>query len=85
VIPEHQGQGHAKAATRLALADAGSNGSHRFVHAFPTPGNVASNAICRALGFELLGVVDFEYPKGVVAPSNDWRFDLGTLTGPILT
>ena len=48
----------------------------RAVHAFPTPGNHASNAVCRKLGFEFVGEVEFEYPKGVFSPCNDWRYDL---------
>ena len=49
---------------------------HRYVYAYPTPDNAGSNGICRKLGFELTGVEDFEYPKGVVSPHNIWRLDL---------
>ena len=37
---------------------------------------VASNALCRALGFACLGEVDVEYPKGSIMRGNDWRLDL---------
>ena len=76
VIPEFQGRGIAGAATRLALDAARSENKHRWVHAFPSVDNAASNAICRKLGFELLGAVDFEYPPGHPLRCNDWRFDL---------
>lgn len=76
VIPEYQGRGIAAAATRLALDAAGAEGKHRWVHAYPSVDNAASNAICRKLGFELLGAFDFEYPPGNPLRCNDWRFDL---------
>jgi RimJ/RimL family protein N-acetyltransferase len=46
------------------------------VHAFPSPDNGASNAICRKAGFTLLGEVEFEFPKGRFVPCNDWYFEL---------
>jgi len=39
--------------------------------------NAQSNALCRALGFELLGEVEVDYPKGHLMRSNDWRLDVG--------
>ena len=76
VIPAFQGRGIASAASALALAAARDDGKHRFVHAFPSVENPASNAICRRLGFELLGARDFEYPPGDPMRCNDWRLDL---------
>jgi RimJ/RimL family protein N-acetyltransferase len=76
VLPGFQGRGVASEATRLALEAARASDGPRSVHAFPPPDNGASNAVCRNTGFELLGEVEFEYPKGVFSPSNDWRFDL---------
>jgi RimJ/RimL family protein N-acetyltransferase len=76
VLPAHQGRGAAGEATRLALEAARRSEGPRTVHAFPGPENGPSNAICRKCGFTLLGVVDFEFPKGVIAPSNDWVYDL---------
>jgi hypothetical protein len=35
-----------------------------------------SNALCRSLGFELLGEHDFEYPTGHFIRCHDWRLDL---------
>ncbi|MEQ1769873.1 MAG: GNAT family protein [Devosia sp.] len=49
---------------------------HPVLYAYPSPDNAGSNGICRKLGFELLGVGDFEYPKGVVSTHNIWRLDL---------
>lgn len=57
---------------------------HRYVYAYPTPANAGSNGICRKLGFELIGVDDFEYPKGVVSPHNIWRLDLPSWRPPIV-
>jgi RimJ/RimL family protein N-acetyltransferase len=51
-------------------------GKHRFIHAFPSVENGASNAICRKVGFILQGEVDFEFPPGHFMRCNDWRLDL---------
>jgi RimJ/RimL family protein N-acetyltransferase len=80
VLPAFQGRGIATGATTLALAHAGAEGKHRFVHAFPSIDNAASNAICRKAGFTLLEEGDFEYPKGHWMRCNDWVFDLRDLT-----
>src|SRR3954447_6451615 len=76
VIPAFQGRGIAVEATRQAIELARADGRHRFMHAYPMVENEASNAICRKLGFELLGARDFEYPKGNRIRCNDWRLDL---------
>jgi RimJ/RimL family protein N-acetyltransferase len=76
VIPAFQGRGFAGAATAQLLDVARSERARRFVHAFPAVDNGASNAICRKVGFELLGAYEFEYPKGSFMQCNDWRFDL---------
>lgn len=77
VLPEFQGRGLAVAAARLVCERARAERRHRFVHAFPSVVNASSNAVCRKAGFELLGDLDLEYPKGHWSPHNDWRFDLG--------
>ena len=46
--------------------------------------NVASNVLCRRLGFELLGEEDVEYPKGGMMRSNAWRLDLSRPVGAAL-
>ena len=76
VIPAFQGRGLAAAATREVIALARAERTHRFVHAYPAVDNTPSNAICRKLGFTLLGSSEFEYPKGHFMECNDWRLDL---------
>ena len=49
-------------------------GRRRARYAFPSVDNAPSNAVCRKTGFELLGEVGFEYPKGSWLRRNDWRF-----------
>ena len=77
VLPAFQGRGIARAAAAQAIALAGTEGARRFLHAFPSVDNPPSNAICRALGFTLLGVSEVEYPPGHPLTVNDWRLDLG--------
>jgi RimJ/RimL family protein N-acetyltransferase len=76
VLPEFQGRGIAGEATRQAIEAARAEGKHRYLHAFPSVENGPSNAICRKLGFELLGEHEFEYPPGHELRCNDWRLDL---------
>jgi RimJ/RimL family protein N-acetyltransferase len=76
VLPAFQGRGIARTATAQAIAAARAEETRRFVHAFPSVDNAPSNAICRKLGFTLLGEYDFEYPKGSFMRCNDWRLDL---------
>ncbi|MGW0551926.1 GNAT family N-acetyltransferase [Streptomyces altiplanensis] len=76
VLPEFQGRGVATAAAAATIASARAEGGHRFLHAFPSVGNPASNALCRKAGFELAGPCDFEFPPGSIMRCNDWRLDL---------
>jgi RimJ/RimL family protein N-acetyltransferase len=76
VLPGHQGKGIAKAATALVVAHAAANGDRRWMYAYPSVDNGPSNAICRSLGFELLGPEGFEYPPGSLLRCNVWRIDL---------
>ena len=78
VLPAFQGRGIATEATRIALDHARASDGPRSMHAYPIPANGPSNAICRKLGFTFLGEVEFEYPKGSFAQTNDWALDLGT-------
>ncbi len=71
VVPEFQGRGIAMVATAQAIELARVDGKHRFMHAFPNVENAPSTAICRKLGFELLGVCEFEFPKGRFMTRND--------------
>lgn len=76
VLPEFQGQGVATAAAALAIEEARARARHRFLDAFPAEDNVASNALCRRLGFDSLGPVAVEYPKGRMMRAVHWRLDL---------
>jgi RimJ/RimL family protein N-acetyltransferase len=76
VLPAFQGRGIAGSATHEAIALARSERKRRFLHAYPSVDNAPSNAICRKLGFTLLGASEFEYPKGSLMLCNDWRLDL---------
>jgi RimJ/RimL family protein N-acetyltransferase len=76
VLPEYQGRGIAAAAVRAVAARAASEGTRRYLHAYPSVDNEPSNAVCRKVGFELLGACDFEYPPGHPLRCNDWRLDL---------
>jgi RimJ/RimL family protein N-acetyltransferase len=76
VLPGFQGRGIAGQATEQAIVMARAEGKHRFLHAFPSVQNAPSNAICRKLGFTLLGGCDFEFPPGHWMRCNDWRLDL---------
>lgn len=55
VLPDFQGRGIGSAAVRMALDRARAEGRWDVVHAFPPVTNPASNAMCRTLGFTLLG------------------------------
>lgn len=76
VLPAFQGGGVAFAAALLALDEARWRHRHRWVDAFPSVDNAASDALCRRLGFTALGEVDVEYPKGHMMRSRHWRLDL---------
>jgi RimJ/RimL family protein N-acetyltransferase len=76
VLPAFQGRGIAGSATLEAIAIARFEKRRRFLHGYPSVDNAPSNAICRKLGFTLLGPCEFEYPKGSLMPCNDWRLDL---------
>jgi RimJ/RimL family protein N-acetyltransferase len=76
ILPPFQGRGLATAATAAAIARVREIYLHRCIHAFPSIDHPASNAVCRKLGFTLVGEYDFEYPPGNPMRCNDWRLDL---------
>ena len=77
VLPEFQGKGVATAAAKAIVDRASAAGSrHRWLHAYPSVDNPASNAICRKAGFTFTAEVDFEFPKGSFMRCNDWRHEL---------
>jgi RimJ/RimL family protein N-acetyltransferase len=81
VVPAAQGRGLARTATALTIEQARAERGHRLLHAFPSASNPPSNAICRRLGFTLLGEVPFEYPPGQTMRCNDWQLDLRATPG----
>ena len=77
VLPAFQGRGIATAATALIVEEVRAERRHRFLHAFPSVENAASNAVCHKLGFTLLEeAMAFEYPPGHILTCNDWRLDV---------
>ncbi|AUG80970.1 GCN5 family acetyltransferase [Kitasatospora sp. MMS16-BH015] len=72
VLPAHQGRGLATLAVTALVDHLRSRGLHRPLHAYPGVDHPASNAVAGKAGFTLLGVVEFEYPKGSFKQSNDW-------------
>ena len=76
VLPEYQGQGIATKAGEAVIELARQDRRHRFMHAFPSVSNTASNAICRKLGFTWIEECQFEYPAGHFMQCNDWQLDL---------
>jgi RimJ/RimL family protein N-acetyltransferase len=78
VLPEFQGRGIATVATAQVIEKARAEQKHRYLFAYPGVENAPSNAICRKLGFELVDVEEYEYPKGSgnIMRCNDWRLDL---------
>ena len=80
VLPEFQGRGIATAGTAQAIAVARAEQMRRFLHAFPSVENPASNGICRKLGFTLVEACEFEFPPGQFMRCNDWRLEL--MPGP---
>jgi RimJ/RimL family protein N-acetyltransferase len=76
VLPPFQGRGIAAAAAADAIASAGAEQKIRHIHAYPSVDNLASNAICRKLGFLFVAECEFEYPPGSLMRCNDWSLDL---------
>lgn len=76
ILPSYQRRGIATQAGNALIQFARAEHRYRFLHAFPSADNAASNAICQKLGFSLLGACDFEYPPGNLMRCNDWQMDL---------
>lgn len=76
VLPAYQGQGIATQAAAAVIEHARRAPRYRFMHAFPSVSNAASNAICRKLSFTLVEECRVEYPPGRPMTVNDWRLDL---------
>lgn len=76
VLPEYQGKGIASHAMTALIDEIEKVKKYRFLHAFPSIHNKASNAICKRLGFQFLRTCEFEYPVGHMMRCNNWRWDL---------
>jgi RimJ/RimL family protein N-acetyltransferase len=74
VLPEYQGRGRAKRAVRALLERARDDGRWGVVHAFPGVTNAASNALCRSVGFTLVGERDITF-AGRLLRTNHWWID----------
>ncbi|MGO9821541.1 MAG: GNAT family N-acetyltransferase [Solirubrobacteraceae bacterium] len=85
VLPAFHGRGIAGRAAGAALQHAAAEPDRSYVHAFPGVHNHASNAVCRKVGFVLLGAIDFEYPPGTMMRCNDWQFDLAGLRDRVVS
>lgn len=81
VLPAYAGRGIATKAARAVVALAARHHKHRFLHAFPSIVNIASNGVCNRAGFTNLGECTFEYPKGKFMLCNDWYVDLFKING----
>ncbi|MFS0838558.1 GNAT family N-acetyltransferase [Paenibacillus sp. 1P03SA] len=80
VLPEFQGRGIAFTATSAMLTILRNDVPGAIVYAFPDVSNSASNAICRKLGFSLVGETEVEFPAGSWMKSNEWRLQLSGQT-----
>jgi RimJ/RimL family protein N-acetyltransferase len=78
VLEEFQGRGIATIATAQLIELLRTARKRRYLYAYPSVENGASNAICRKLGFEVVGVTEYEYPvdSGNILRCNDWRLEL---------
>ncbi|WP_223594732.1 GNAT family N-acetyltransferase [Neobacillus bataviensis] len=76
VLPSYQGKGIATRAVKLAIEEASSENKYKYIHAFPSIQNPASNAICQKLDFEFISECEFEYPPGSFMRCNNWRYNL---------
>jgi RimJ/RimL family protein N-acetyltransferase len=76
VVRSARGRGVATAATALLLDHVRAEPRLLPVHAFPMVANEPSNAICRKLGFTLLGEIEIGGRRGGTVRCNDWRLDL---------
>lgn len=76
VRPEAQGHGVASKALALLIDDARAyRDGRRFLTAFPSVENAASNGVCRRNGFALVGTLTETF-RGAELTVNEWALDL---------
>lgn len=74
ILPEYQRQGLATAAVRAVLEREHQEARWGPIHAYPGVTNKASNGVCRACGFDLLGTETTEF-RGSSFTANHWVID----------
>jgi len=82
VLPEFQGRGLGREATRAILERARTEDRWDVVHAFPAVTNAPSNGICRSLGFELVEERTVLGFNDRPLRTNHWRLDLRSAAAP---
>jgi RimJ/RimL family protein N-acetyltransferase len=76
VLPEAQGRGVSSRAIELLIEDVREHrGDARYLTAYPSVDNAASNGVCRHGGFELMGTKTDEF-RGAELTFNEWVLDL---------
>ncbi|WP_181905870.1 GNAT family N-acetyltransferase [Microbacterium bovistercoris] len=76
VLPEAQGRGVSSRAIELLIDDVLQHrGEARYLAAFPSVDNAASNGVCRHGGFTLMGTKTEEF-RGADLTLNEWVLDL---------
>ncbi|WP_088069021.1 GNAT family N-acetyltransferase [Gottfriedia luciferensis] len=76
ILPQFQRKGIATIAVNKAIKKAKNESKHKYIHAFPSVRNIASNKICEKLNFKLNGKCNFEYPIGKFMECHDWRLKI---------
>ncbi|RRN73892.1 N-acetyltransferase [Peribacillus simplex] len=76
VLPSFQGKGIASHAVKALIEKIKAERKYKYIHAFPSIHNEASNAICRKLDFRLTSECEFEYPPGSFMRCNDWCLEI---------
>jgi len=75
VLSAYHGRGIGSRALAMLIARLRADGDRDPIHAYPSVGNAASNALCEKLGFELAGQASFPY-RGTELRCNHWRLRL---------
>ncbi|UJP10507.1 GNAT family N-acetyltransferase [Microbacterium sp. KUDC0406] len=79
VLPEAQGRGVSSRAIELLIEDVREHrGDARYLTAYPSVDNAASNGVCRHGGFELMGTKTDGF-RGADLTFNEWVLDLESL------
>ncbi len=74
ILPQFQGRGLGKRATRTLPEQARDEDRWGIVHAFPATSNGASNGTCRSFGFRFITEQDVTFADRVLR-SNHWAIN----------